>query len=147
MTPTAVADTQLGLPPGELALLRQHHNLAMGAGAVAAARGPSSHYSYSSASTRGRGTARSSTVSSRAASAASSAGGQGQRLMLDAGSLSVLGAYFDRLMGRIQDRMDYVSSSIQAFPLALSFRCSSRGACDLSDGRTGKVMATVFVRN
>lgn len=29
--------------------------------------------------------------------------------MLDAGSLSVLGSYFERLMGRIQERVDYVS--------------------------------------
>jgi hypothetical protein len=29
--------------------------------------------------------------------------------MLDAGSLSVLGAYFDRLMGRIQERVDYLT--------------------------------------
>lgn len=29
--------------------------------------------------------------------------------MLDAGSLNVLGAYFERLMGRIQDRVDQVS--------------------------------------
>lgn len=105
MPPAAIPDTSLGLPSSELALLRQHHSVALG---QAQGRAPvaSSQYSYSTTSSRGRGTARSSVASSRATSAASTGGGG--RLMLDAGSLSVLGAYFDRLMGRIQDRVEYV---------------------------------------
>ncbi len=45
---------------------------------------------------------------SRAASAASSAGHGGGRLLLDAGSLAVLGSHFERLMGAIQGRVDSV---------------------------------------
>jgi hypothetical protein len=97
-------------------MLRQHHSVALGAAAAARAAqsAAASHYSYGSAgaSLRGRGQQRSSNSSSRAASAASSGGPNGARgqLMLDAGSLSVLGAYFDRLMMRIQQQVDYVSS-------------------------------------
>lgn len=116
MPAVAIPDTSLGLPPGELAILRQHHSLALGAAAAARAAAPpsvaGSHYSYNStaASGRGRGQQRSSNASSRAASAASSGqGAAGGRIMLDASSLTVLGAYFDRLMTRIQSRVDSVS--------------------------------------
>ena len=100
--PHSVADTQLGLSAAELHTFRQHQAIALGTPAASTA-GHSS-----SAATRGRGSARSG-ASSRAASAASSAAGGGGRLMLDAGSLNVLGAYFERLMARIQDRVDHVS--------------------------------------
>ena len=58
--------------------------------------------------TRGRGTARVSNASSRAASASSHAGGGGGRLMLDPGSLAVLGSHFDRLMSAISAKVDSV---------------------------------------
>jgi hypothetical protein len=103
--PPSVPDTALGLTPSELVTFRQHQTIALGGG-VASSRASVA----GSTSTRGRGASRSSVASSsRAGSAASSAGGGGGRLMLDAGSLSVLGAYFERLMGRIQERVDYVS--------------------------------------
>ena len=51
-----------------------------------------------------------STTTSRAASsAASSAAAGGGRLVLDAGSLTVLGQHFERLMGAIQARVEHVS--------------------------------------
>lgn len=59
---------------------------------------------------RGRGHARASATTSRAASsAASSAAAGGGRLVLDAGSLTVLGQHFERLMGAIQTRVETVS--------------------------------------
>ena len=107
--PSSVADTSLGLTSAELATFRAHQAIALGgAGSVA---GSSRASVAGSVSTRGRGASRSSVASSsRAGSAASSqhGGGVTGRLMLDAGSLSVLGGYFERLMGRIQDRLEYV---------------------------------------
>ena len=100
--PHSIPDTQLGLNASELHTFRQHQAIALGTPAASTAG-----HSASTAS-RGRGAARSA-ASSRAASAASSAAGGGARLMLDAGSLNVLGAYFERLMSRIQDRVDAVS--------------------------------------
>ena len=73
-----------------------------------------SHYAGSTAGSRGRGTARVSNASSRAASASSHAGGGGGRLMLDAGSLAVLGSHFERLMGAISSKVD----SVRLHPLA-----------------------------
>ena len=60
-------------------------------------------------STRGRGHVRGSASTSRAATPASSVGGGGGRLLLDAGSLAVLGRHFEGLMGAIGERIDSVS--------------------------------------
>ena len=119
--PASVPDTQLGLSASEIATFRHHQSIALAAAPSVSShygtssnhsRTPSTAYSYTSNSTgRGRGVQRGSNPSSRAASAASSAGGGQGRLLLDAGSLSVLGAYFERLMVRIQERVDYVSAS------------------------------------
>jgi len=110
-----VADTGLGLSAAEISILRTQQQLALsGPGGAAAAPSTSSR----TAQTRGRGGSRStvgSMGSSRAASAASSGGG---RLLLDAGSLTVLGAHFERLMQRIQDRVDQLAAQTEACVLA-----------------------------
>ena len=93
--PSSIPDSQLGLSQSELHILRQHQQIALS----------SSQYAHSTSS-RGRGHARTSASTSRAASAASS--GQG-RLVLDPGSLAVLGQHFERLMGAIQNRVETVS--------------------------------------
>lgn len=102
--PSSIPDSQLGLSAAELHILRQHQQIALSS---SASSGPAPHYSHSTTSSRGRGHARSSASTSRAASAASSAGG-GNRLLLDAGSLAVLGSHFERLMMAIQNRVDSV---------------------------------------
>lgn len=125
--PPSIPDTSLGLTNAELYTFRQHQSIALQGQGVTSSRA-------SVTSTRGRGTSRNSVASSsRAGSAASSAGGGNGRLMLDAGSLSALGSYFERLMGRIQERVHYVSCALsnirfsstrlqgksQRYPLAL----------------------------
>ncbi len=114
--PSSIPDSQLGLSASELHILRQHQQIALSSASSSA--GP--HYSHSTTSSRGRGHARSSASTSRAASAASSAGG-GNRLLLDAGSLAVLGSHFESLMGAIQNRVDSVICSpapiLSMFPL------------------------------
>ncbi|MCJ1288070.1 hypothetical protein MMC26_007423 [Xylographa opegraphella] len=105
--PPSIPDTQLGLSAAEVHLLRQHQALALAPTPSYASSTVSSAQRYGSAG-RGRGSVRSSAASSRAGSAGSAAG-QG-RLVLDAGSLSVLGAHFERVMGRIQERVDYLSA-------------------------------------
>ncbi|MCJ1434390.1 hypothetical protein MMC27_003758 [Xylographa pallens] len=108
--PPSIPDTQLGLSSAEVHLLRQHQALALAPAPSYASSTVSSAQRYGSASAgRGRGSVRSSATSSRAGSAGSAAAGQG-RLVLDAGSLSVLGAHFERVMGRIQERVDYLSA-------------------------------------
>lgn len=112
-----IADTSLGLSPDELATFRAHGARVLGTSVA------SSRASITSAATRGRGASRSSIASSsRAGSAASShhGGGMSGRLMLDAGQLSQLGVYFERLMGSIQDRVDYVSSKVSTISTALT---------------------------
>ena len=110
-TLTSIPDTQLGLSQSELHILRQHQQIALSSGSS----NTTAHYAHSTASSRGRGHVRSSASTSRAASAASSGqGGGGGRLLLDAGSLAVLGSHFERLMGAIQGRVDSVS--YPAFP-------------------------------
>ena len=105
--PTSIPDSQLGLSASELHILRQHQQIALSSsGGAGPATAP--HYAHSTTSSRGRGHARSSASTSRAASAASSAGGGGNRLLLDAGSLAVLGSHFERLMGAIQGRVNQV---------------------------------------
>ena len=107
--PPSVPDTALGLTASELHTFRTHQSIALGGPGAGSSRASVA----ASTSTRGRGTSRSSVASSsRGGSAASSAAGGAGRLMLDAGSLSVLGSYFERLMGRIQERVDYVSYDI-----------------------------------
>ncbi|MCJ1397273.1 hypothetical protein MMC11_000465 [Xylographa trunciseda] len=110
--PPSVPDTQLGLSNAEIHLLRQHQAIALAPAPSYASSTVSSAQRYgsssSSAAGRGRGSVRSSAASSRAGSAGSAAA-QG-RLVLDAGSLSVLGAHFERVMGRIQERVDYLTA-------------------------------------
>lgn len=113
--PASIPDTQLGLSTAEIQLLRRHQEVALSASAPPHS---SSHYGGSAASTRGRGTARVSNASSRAASASSHAGGGGGRLMLDPGSLAVLGSHFERLMGAISSKVDAV-----CFSLIVRLRC------------------------
>lgn len=84
MATNTVPDTQLGLSPDEIALLRHHQQAA-------------------AASTAGNSS------SSRAASRASSQG----LLLLDGTSLAALGRHFDRLMQQIQSRLDYLSEQSQ----------------------------------
>ncbi|MCJ1318249.1 hypothetical protein MMC15_003577 [Xylographa vitiligo] len=108
--PPSIPDTQLGLSAAEIHLLRQHQALALAPAAPSYASSTvSSAQRYGGGGGRGRGSVRSSATSSRAGSAGSAAGQQG-RLVLDAGSLSVLGAHFERVMGRIQERVDYLSA-------------------------------------
>lgn len=102
--PSSIPDSQLGLSQSELHILRQHQQIALSSGSSSAAP----HYAHSTTSSRGRGHARSSASTSRAASAASSGQGGGGRLLLDAGSLAVLGGHFERLMGAIQSRVNHV---------------------------------------
>lgn len=102
--PSSIPDSQLGLSQSELHILRQHQQIALSSGSSSAAP----HYAHSTTSSRGRGHARSSASTSRAASAASSGQGGGGRLLLDAGSLAVLGSHFERLMGAIQSRVNHV---------------------------------------
>lgn len=106
--PTSIPDTQLGLSASEIHILRQHQQIAL-----------QSHQGHTAggnpaASTRGRGGVRGSPTSSRNASVGSHHGGQQGhqqqgRLVLDPGSLAVLGGHFERLMGAIQGRVDQVS--------------------------------------
>jgi hypothetical protein len=84
----AVPDTQLGLTNEEIQLLRQ------GQAALGAGGGGSS--------------------SSRAASRASSQG----LLLLDSSSLVALGRYFDRLMGNIEQQINYLSEQSAMFTTA-----------------------------
>ena len=109
--PPSIPDSQLGLSQSELHILRQHQQIALSSGSSTAAP----HYAHSTTSSRGRGHARSSASTSRAASAASSGPGGGGRLLLDAGSLAVLGSHFERLMGAIQSRVNHVRFS-QPYP-------------------------------
>ena len=102
--PSSIPDSQLGLSQSELHILRQHQQIALSAGNSTAAP----HYAHSTSSSRGRGHVRTSASTSRAASAASSGPGGGGRLLLDAGSLAVLGSHFERLMGAIQNRVNHV---------------------------------------
>jgi len=94
--PASIPDSQLGLSQSEVHILRQHQQIAL----------VNQNYAHST-STRGRGHSRTSGSTSRAASAASS--GQG-RLVLDPGSLALLGQHFERLMGAIQNRVESVRS-------------------------------------
>lgn len=96
--PPSIPDSQLGLSASEIHILRQHQQIAL-------ASSPPSAYAHS-VSARGRGHARTSAATSRATSAAST--GQGGRLVLDPGSLAVLGQHFERLMGAIQNRVENV---------------------------------------
>lgn len=110
--PSSIPDSQLGLSQSELHILRQHQQIALSSGSSSAAP----HYAHSTTSSRGRGHARSSASTSRAASAASSGQGGGGRLLLDAGSLAVLGSHFERLMGAIQSRVNHVRFFPQPCP-------------------------------
>ena len=102
--PSSIPDSQLGLSQSELHILRQHQQIALSSGSSTAAP----HYAHSTTSSRGRGHTRSSASTSRAASAASSGQGGGGRLLLDAGSLAMLGSHFERLMAAIQSRVNHV---------------------------------------
>lgn len=114
--PTSIPDTQLGLSTSEIHILRQHQQIALQShqGHTAAGGGNSAGLS-----TRGRGGVLGSPASSRNASVGSHHGGHGGggghqqqgRLVLDPGSLAVLGGHFERLMGAIQARVEQVSQS------------------------------------
>ncbi|KAL2050352.1 hypothetical protein ABVK25_009324 [Lepraria finkii] len=106
--PSSIPDSQLGLSASELAILRQHQQIALSS----AGGSSNTHYANSTASSRGRGHVRSSASTSRAASSAGTQGGGG-RLLLDAGSLAVLGSHFERLMGAIQGRVDSLTAQTQ----------------------------------
>lgn len=84
-TPQGVPDSQLGLTPEEVQLLRQGQ---------AALNAPTNGSS-----------------SSRAASRASSQG----VLLLDSSSLAQLSRYFDSLMGQVQRRIEYLSGQSTVF--------------------------------
>ncbi|KAI4152390.1 MAG: hypothetical protein LQ340_002932 [Diploschistes diacapsis] len=139
--PPSVPDTALGLSSSELHTFRTHQPIALGGPGAASSR-PSV---AGSASTRGRGTSRSSVASSsRAGSAASSAGGGQGRLMLDAGSLSVLGSYFERLMGRIQERVDYLTAQTSRATTAQSRSvASSIAAADAEIARFKDILRQI----
>ena len=110
--PSSIPDSQLGLSQSELHILRQHQQIALSSGSSTAAP----HYAHSTTSSRGRGHTRSSASTSRAASAASSGQGGGGRLLLDAGSLAMLGSHFERLMAAIQSRVNHVRFAARSEP-------------------------------
>lgn len=118
--PASIPDSQLGLSPSEIHILREHQQIALQSHQGHTAGGTSS------ASARGRGGARGSPTSSRNASAGSHHGGQQGhqqqgRLVLDPGSLAVLGGHFERLMGAIQGRVEQVSLVVSPPSLPLRF--------------------------
>ncbi|MCJ1250187.1 hypothetical protein MMC30_007413 [Trapelia coarctata] len=121
--PASIPDTQLGLSAAEIHLFRHHQALALAQPPSYAHSTASSSNRYAHSSTsagRGRGSTRgSSAASSRAGSAGTQAGGQG-RLLLDAGSLSVLGAHFERVMAGIEARVDYLSAQTTTSTLSQS---------------------------
>ncbi|MCJ1476121.1 hypothetical protein MMC13_004786 [Lambiella insularis] len=127
--PPSIPDTQLGLSPAEIHLLRHHQGVALAAApsyassTLSSSQRAYSNHAYSAGAGRGRGSVRSSAASSRAGSTGSPAG-QG-RLVLDAGSLSVLGAHFERVMGRIQERVDYLSAQTTMSTTSQSRRAAS----------------------
>ena len=141
--PSSIPDSQLGLSQSELHILRQHQQIALSSGSSSAAP----HYAHSTTSSRGRGHARSSASTSRAASAGCSGQGGGGRLLLDAGSLAVLGSHFERLMGAIQSRVNHVrlffSSPVPRISRSLVFdrstpffaSCSVRACSSLHSSR------------
>lgn len=103
--PHSIPDSQLGLSTSEIHLLRQHQQIALSS----SINQQQQAYAHSTASTRGRGHARTSASTSRATSAASSQ--PGNRLVLDPGSLALLGQHFERLMGAIQSRVESVCAA------------------------------------
>ncbi|KAL8794816.1 MAG: hypothetical protein Q9195_002644 [Heterodermia aff. obscurata] len=109
--PSSIPDSQLGLSQSEIHILRQHQQIALS----------SNPYAHSTSS-RGRGHVRTSASTSRAASAASS--GQG-RLVLDPGSLAVLGQHFERLMGAIQNRVETLTAQTQTCTINQSSRAGA----------------------
>ncbi|KAL8925021.1 MAG: hypothetical protein Q9208_003705 [Pyrenodesmia sp. 3 TL-2023] len=109
--PSSIPDSQLGLSHSEIQILRQHQQLAL----------QNQAYAHST-STRGRGHARTSASTSRAASAASSGHG---RLVLDPGSLAVLGQHFERLMGAIQNRVEQLTAQTQISTINQSSRAGA----------------------
>ncbi|KAL8693880.1 MAG: hypothetical protein Q9218_001389 [Villophora microphyllina] len=111
--PSSVPDSQLGLSHSEIQILRQHQQIAL----------QNQPYAHSSASTRGRGHARTSASTSRAASAASS--GHNGRLVLDPGSLAVLGQHFERLMAAIQNRVEQLTAQTQISTINQSSRAGA----------------------
>ncbi|KAL9613549.1 MAG: hypothetical protein Q9167_001934 [Letrouitia subvulpina] len=109
--PSSIPDSQLGLTHSEIQILRQHQQIAL----------QNQAYAHSTSS-RGRGHARTSASTSRAASAASSHNG---RLLLDPGSLAVLGQHFERLMSAIQNRVDNLTAQTETSTLSQSSRAGN----------------------
>lgn len=139
--PSSIPDSQLGLSQSELHILRQHQQIALSSGSATAAP----HYAHSTTSSRGRGHVRSSASTSRAASAASSGqGAGGGRLLLDAGSLAVLGSHFERLMGAIQSRVNHLTAQTQRSTLHQSSRAqSSIAAADAEIARFRDILRQI----
>ncbi|CAF9911398.1 hypothetical protein IMSHALPRED_010018 [Imshaugia aleurites] len=138
--PSSIPDSQLGLSQSELHILRQHQQIALSSGSSSAAP----HYAHSTTSSRGRGHARSSASTSRAASAASSGPGGSGRLLLDAGSLAVLGSHFERLMGAIQSRVNHLTAQTQRSTIHQSSRAqSSIAAADAEIARFRDILRQI----
>ncbi|OXV08324.1 hypothetical protein Egran_03914 [Elaphomyces granulatus] len=90
---TSIPDTQLGLTPAEVQILRQQQQIAL-------------QGSHTGNGTRGRGSARNSAASSRGGST------QG-RLLLDPMSLRALSHQLDHLEHQIRTRLDYLEEQMQ----------------------------------
>ncbi|KAK0507320.1 hypothetical protein JMJ35_010358 [Cladonia borealis] len=137
--PPSIPDSQLGLSASELAILRQHQQIAL------ASSSSTSHTTANSVSTRGRGHVRGSASTSRAASAASSnVGGGGGRLLLDAGSLAVLGRHFEGLMGAIGGRIDSLTAQTSASTISQSNRAAtSIAAADAEIARFREILRQI----
>ncbi|KAL8717451.1 MAG: hypothetical protein Q9225_005301 [Loekoesia sp. 1 TL-2023] len=128
--PSSVPDTQLGLSSSEIQILRQHQHIALQNQAFA-----------HSTSTRGRGHARTSASTSRAASAASSGNG---RLVLDPGSLAVLGQHFERLMAAIQNRVEQLTAQAQISTINQSSRTgAAMAAADAEIARFHSILRQI----
>ncbi|KAM0800152.1 hypothetical protein BDR22DRAFT_821916 [Usnea florida] len=138
--PSSIPDSQLGLSQSELHILRQHQQIALSSGSSTAAP----HYAHTTTSSRGRGHTRSSASTSRAASAASSGQGGGGRLLLDAGSLAMLGSHFERLMAAIQSRVNHLTAQTQRSTMHQSSRVqSSIAAADAEIARFRDILRQI----
>ncbi|KAI4113586.1 MAG: hypothetical protein LQ345_005465 [Seirophora villosa] len=128
--PSSIPVSQLGLSASEAQIFHQQQQIAL----------PNQAYPHS-ASTRGRGHARTSASTSRAASAASSGHG---RLVLDPGSLAVLGQHFERLMAAIQNRVEQLSAQTQTSTIHQSSRAgAAMAAADAEIARFREIIRQI----